>query len=91
MSTETQLRENLVELELRLCEQTRLLGTGTVVDTIHIDAMITPTITLSAPLTAVMGASMTGPRLLIMGMPAGGMMPALQGGSFTILPADQPQ
>lgn len=26
MSTEAQLRENLAELELRLCEQTRLLG-----------------------------------------------------------------
>lgn len=29
MSAETQLRENLVELELRLCEQTRLLGFAT--------------------------------------------------------------
>jgi hypothetical protein len=67
--------------QLSPAEQARVTGTGTVVDTIVIDAMVVPTITVQAPLTGVVGGGMMAPRVTIQGMPAGGMMPVLVGGT----------
>jgi hypothetical protein len=75
---------SLLASQLSPAEQARLTGTGTVVDTIRIDPMVVPQITLQQPLTDVMGGGMMAPRLTITGMSMmGGMgaMPILQAGS----------
>ncbi len=60
-------------------EQARVLGTGTLFDTIRIDAAATPVITLQAPLSDVLGA-LSGPMLII-GDTSGAMVrPTIQGG-----------
>lgn len=58
---------------LSMAEQARFTGTGMVVDTIRIDSMMVPQITLQQPLTDVVGGGMMGPRLVIEGMAMVGM------------------
>ncbi|MCA8966179.1 MAG: hypothetical protein KDC48_14945, partial [Planctomycetes bacterium] len=69
---------------LSAAEQAQITGTGMNVLTIRVMAMNTPTITLQAPLTDVMGGGMMAGRLTIMGM--GSAMvprPTLLGGTET--------
>ncbi|MEO6597440.1 MAG: hypothetical protein ABIP94_22075 [Planctomycetota bacterium] len=72
---------------LSAAEQARLVGTGTIVETIAVDASTTPTITLQAPLSSVMGSGMmgggmTGPRLSILGSGMPGLAwPVIAAGS----------
>lgn len=60
-------------------ERAQVVGMGTMVDGIAIDVMLTSTITLEAPLTAVTG--MPGMPVMIEGRGMHGNLPTLQGGS----------
>ncbi len=70
--------------QLSTAEQARLVGAGTMVETIVVDAMTTPVITLTAPLSDVAGMPGMPHHVMVMGMaPTGMPMPVLQGGSQT--------
>ena len=75
---------SLLVSQLSAAEQAQLTGIGSVIDTIRIDPMMVPQITLQQPLTDVMGGGMFAPRLTITGMsmmPGMAMMPVLQAGN----------
>ena len=59
---------SLMPMALSAAEQAQLRGTGMTVATIEVMAMTTPMIMLQAPLTAITGAGMMGPRVQLMGM-----------------------
>ena len=61
-------------------EQARLSGAGAVT-TIRIDAAVTPSITVQAPLTDVVGQGMAVGRICIEGVAAQGARPVLDGGA----------
>jgi hypothetical protein len=73
---------------LSAAEQARITGPGMAVDTIAVDQMVTPTITLQAPLSDLTGMGM-GHHVEVMGMPMAmpmpmpgmSMLPVIQGGA----------
>jgi hypothetical protein len=69
---------------LSAAEQARITGSGTTVDTILVDQMLTPTITLQSPLSDLVGTGM-GHHVTVMGtsmpMPGMSMLPTIQGGA----------
>ena len=72
----------LLPTQLSAAEQTRLTGTGTMMDAIVVDAMVTPTVTLTAPLTDLVGPTTMHHHFEIMGMTMPGMpLPTIVGGS----------
>ncbi|MBL8755609.1 MAG: hypothetical protein JNK15_20095 [Planctomycetes bacterium] len=71
----------LTTAQMSAAEQARIVGTGTMLDAIVIDAAVTPTITLSAPLTDFVGP-MVHHHVDILGMPTpSGVLPVLAGGT----------
>lgn len=76
----------LMPTMLSAAEQARITGSGMSVDTIVVDQMSTPTITLQAPLSDLTGMGM-GHHVTIMGMgmsmpmPGMAMLPVVQGGA----------
>lgn len=67
---------------LSAAEQARFTGTGPLVQTIVVDAMVTPTITLQSVLTDITAVPAQLNELTIMGMAMPGMpLPVIQGGS----------
>lgn len=72
----------LLPATMSVAEQARITGTGTLLDAIVIDAMITPTITLQGPLTDFTGPAGVHHHVEIMGMTMPSMpMPVIQGGT----------
>lgn len=72
----------LLPTALSAGEQARLTGTGPLLDSIVIDAMVTPVITLQNPLTDFTGPAGIHHHVEIMGMTMVGMpMPVIQGGN----------
>jgi hypothetical protein len=72
----------LATTQLSTAEQSRFAGTGTMLDAIVVDAMVTPTVTLTAPLTDLVGPTTTHHHFEIMGMAMPGMpLPTIVGGN----------
>ncbi|MFY9344614.1 MAG: hypothetical protein WAT39_19130 [Planctomycetota bacterium] len=68
--------------QLSAAEQACFAGTGPLVETILIDAAVTPTITLQAPLTDLTGPTGVHQHIAIMGMAMpGNPKPVIQGGA----------
>jgi hypothetical protein len=61
-------------------EQARISGSGLVTE-IHVDGATTPIITIQAPLTILTGPVPATGMVTVMGIPAGGNLPVLDGGS----------
>jgi hypothetical protein len=72
----------LTTAQLSTAEQSRFAGTGTMIDAIVVDAMVTPTITLTAPLTDMVGPTTVHHHFEVMGMAMPGMpLPTIVGGN----------
>lgn len=71
----------LAPAALSAAAQARISGGGAAVTRIEIDAATTPTIALEGPLTGVTGQGMAVGRVTIEGLPNGGAMPVLDGGT----------
>ncbi|MGK0351815.1 MAG: hypothetical protein ACJAYX_002496 [Planctomycetota bacterium] len=65
---------------LSAAEQARVSGTGAV-NQIIVDCAVTPIITIQTPLTNLTGPTPANGMVTIMGVPAGGSLPVLDGGS----------
>lgn len=72
----------LLPSQLSAAEQAQITGTGPLLEAIMIDAMVTPVITMQAPLTDLVGPTGVHQHIEIHGMatPAG-VMPVIQGGA----------